>query len=108
MDFRIPLEPIMRFEPELFKDINLIDDELTKINETWCKMVHAVKLHPRHTAKVQAAKELSECHNDIRAHGDRQYAYLTERLELFREKRVTIYNLHLQFKTILDRLSKKE
>ena len=88
----------MRFEPELFKDINLIDDELTKINETWCKMVHAVKLHPRHATKVQATKELSECHADIRDHGDRQYAYLTERLELFRQKRVMIYNLHSQFK----------
>ena len=98
----------MRFEPELFKDINLIDDELTKINETWCEMVHAVKLHPRHATKVQATKELSECHDDIRDHGDRQYAYLTERLELFRQKRVTIYNLHSQFKIILDRLSRKE
>ena len=98
----------MRFKPELFTDINLIDDELTKINETWCEMVHAVKLHPRHATKVQATKELSECHDDIRAHGDRQYAYLTERLELFRQKRVMIYNLHSQFKIILDRLSRKE
>ena len=98
----------MRFKPELFKDINLIDDELTKINDTWCEMVHAVKLHPRHATKVQATKELSECHADIRDHGDRQYAYLTERLELFRQKRVTIYNLHSQFKIILDRLSRKE
>ena len=107
MDFRIPLEPIIHFKPELFKDITLIDDKLTKINETWCEMVHAVKLHPRYATKTQATKELSECHTDIRNHGDRQYAYLTERLELFRQKRVTIFNLHSQLKILLDNLSRK-
>ena len=59
VDFRIPLEPIMHFEPEMFKDIKLIDDELTKINETWCEVVHAANLHPRHATKTQATKKLS-------------------------------------------------
>ena len=43
VDFRIPLEPIMRFKPEMFEDIKLIADELTKINETWCEVVHGTK-----------------------------------------------------------------
>ena len=57
--------------------------------------------------KYKIPRILSECHTDIRNHGDRQYAYLTERLELFRQKRVTIFNLHSQFKMILDNLSRK-
>ena len=86
VDFRIPLETIMRFEPEMFEDIKLIDDELTKINETWCEVVHTTKIH--------ATKKLSECHSDIRNQKDRQYTYLAERMELFRQKRVTIFDLH--------------
>ena len=45
---------------------------------------------------------------DICNHKDRQYAYLAERLELFRQKRVTIFGLHSQFKMILDNLSRKD
>ena len=45
VDFRIPLETVMHFEPEMFEDVKLIDDELTKINETWCEVVHATKIH---------------------------------------------------------------
>ena len=100
VDFRIPLEPIMHFEPEMFEDIKLIDDELTKINETWCKVVHATKIH--------ATKKLSECHAGIRNQKDRQYTYLAERMELFRQKRVTIFDLHSQFKMILENLSRKD
>ena len=100
VDFRIPLETIMCFEPEMFEDIKLIDDELTKINETWCEVVHATKIH--------ASKKLSECHSDIRNQKDRQYTYLAERMELFRQKRVTIFDLHSQFKMILDNLSRKD
>ena len=40
VDFRILLETIMHFEHEMFEDVKLIDDELIKINETWCKVVH--------------------------------------------------------------------
>ena len=100
VDFRIPLEPIMHFKPEMFEDIKLIDDELTKINETWCEVVHATKIH--------ATKKLSECHADIRNQKDRQYTYLAERMELFRQKRVTIFDLHSQLKMILDNLSRKD
>ena len=108
VDFRIPLEPIMRFEPEMFEDIKLIDDELTKINETWCEVVHATKIHPIHATEIHSTKKLSECHADIRNHKDRQYTYLAERMELFRQKRVTIFDLHSQFKMILDNLSRKD
>ena len=85
----------MRFEPEMFEDVKLIDDELIKINETWCEVVHATK-------------KLSECHSDIRKQKDEKYTYLAERMELFRQKRITIFDLHLQFKTILDNLSRKD
>ena len=95
VDFRIPLETIMRFEHEMFEDVKLIDDELIKINETWCKVVHA-------------NTELAECHSDIRKRKDEKYTYLAERMELFRQKRITIFDLHVQFKTILDNLSRKD
>ena len=39
---------------------------------------------------------------------DRQYTYLAERMELFRQKIITIFDLHLQFKMILDNLSRKD
>ena len=108
VDFRIPLEPIMCFEPALFEDIKLIDDELTKINETWCEVVYATKIHPIHATKTRPLKKLSECRAVIHNHKDRQYTYLAERMELFRQKRVTILDLHSQFKTILDNLSRKD
>ena len=108
VDFRIPLEPIMCFEPEMFEDIKLIDDELTKINETWCEVVHATKIQPIHAPKVAATKKQSECHSDIRQQKDVQYTYLAERMELFRQKRITIFDLHSQFKMILDSLSRKD
>ena len=99
VDFRIPLETVMRFKSEMFGDIKLIDDDLTKINETWCEVVHATKIH--------ATKKLSECHSDICQQKDRQYTYLAERMELFKQKRITIFDLHSQFKMILDNLSRK-
>ena len=95
VDFRIPLETIMRFEPEMFEDVKLIDDKLIKINETWCEVVHATK-------------KLAECHSDICKQKDEKYTYLAERMELFRQKRIAIFDLHLQFKTILDNLSRKD
>ena len=85
----------MRFKPEMFEDVKLIDDELIKINETWCEVVHATK-------------KLSECHSDICKQKDEKYTYLAERMELFRQKRITIFDLHLQFKMILDNLSRKD
>ena len=108
VDFRIPLDSIMHLEPEMFEDIKLINDELIKINETWCKVLHVIKTHPRHTTEVHSAEQLSECRADICNHKDRQYAYLAERLGLFRQKRVTIFDLHSQFKILLDNLSRKD
>ena len=95
VDFRIPLETIMHFEPEMFENVKWIDDELTKINETWCEVVHA-------------NKKLAECHSDIHQQKDEKYTYLAQRIELFRQKRITIFDLHEQFKTILDNLSRKD
>ena len=95
VDFRIPLETIMHFEPEMFEDVKLIDDELIKINETWCTVVHA-------------NKKLAECHSDIHKQKDEKYTYLAERMELFRQKRITIFDLHVQFKMILDNLPRKD
>ena len=43
VDFRIPLEKIINIEHEIFEDVKLIDDELTKINKSWCKTVHPDK-----------------------------------------------------------------
>ena len=40
MNFKIPLEKIINIEHEMFEDVKLIDDELTKINKSWCKPVH--------------------------------------------------------------------
>ena len=108
VDFRIPLETVMRFKPEMFEDVKLIDNELTKINETWCKVVHATKMHPIHATEIHATKKLSECHSDIRQRKDRQYTYLAERMELFRQKRIMIFDLHSQFEMILDNLYRKD
>ena len=71
----------MHFEPEMFEDVKLIDDELIKINETWCEVVHATK-------------KLSECHSDIRKQKDEKYTYLAERMELFRQKRILRYLIY--------------
>ena len=95
VDFRIPLETIICFEHEMFEDVKLIDDKLIKINETWCKVEHA-------------NKELAECHSDIHKQKDEKYTYLAERMELFRQKRITIFDLHVQFKMILDNLPRKD
>ena len=62
VDFRIPLETIMCFGPEMFEDVKWIDDELTKINETWCEVVHA-------------DKKLAECHSDTCQQKDEKYTY---------------------------------
>ena len=85
----------MHFGPEIFEDVKWIDDELTKINETWCEVVHATK-------------KLAECHSDTHQQKDEKYTSLAERVELFRQKRITLFDLHEQFKTILDNLSRKD
>ena len=53
-------------------------------------------------------RKLSEWHSDIHQQKDRQYTYLAERMELFRHKRITIFDLHLQFKMIMDNLSRQD
>ena len=55
-----------------------------------------------------ANKKLAECHSDIRKQKDEKYTYLAEIMELFRQKRITIFDLHIQFKMILDNLSRKD
>ena len=43
VDFGIPLEKLIHVKHEMFKDVQLIGDELIKINESWCKVVHPDK-----------------------------------------------------------------
>ena len=95
MDFKIPLEKIINIEHEMFEDVKLIDDELTKINESWCKTVHP-------------DKKLSECISNIVKRKGEGYSYLAERMELFRQKKITLFNLHENFENTMDNLAKKD
>ena len=88
VDFRIPLEKIINIEHEMFEDVQLIGDELIKINESWCEVVHS-------------DKKASDCIADIHNQKDEGYTYMSERMELFRQKRMTLFNSHEKFKNIL-------
>ena len=37
VDFKFPLEKIINIKHEMFEDVKLIDDELIKINDSWCE-----------------------------------------------------------------------
>ena len=95
MDFGIPLEKIINIEHEMFKDVQLIGDELIKINESWCEVIHP-------------DKKASDCITDIHKQKDEGYTYMSERMELFRQKRIMLFNSHKKFKNILDSLSRKD
>ena len=49
----------------MFEDVKLINDELTRINDTWCEVVHT-------------KKKLNECNSDIHNKKDEGHIYLTE------------------------------
>ena len=95
VDFRIPLEKIINIEHEMFEDVQLIGDELIKINDSWCEVVHP-------------DKRASDCTADICKQKDEGYTYMSERMELFRQKRIMLFNSHENFKNILDSLSRKD
>ena len=95
VDFRIPLEKIINIEHEMFEDVQLIDDELIKINESWCEVVHS-------------DKKVGNCIADIHKQKDEDYTYLSERMELFRQKRVTLFSFQKKLKSVLDSLSRKD
>ena len=79
----------------MFEDVQLIDDELIKINESWCEVVHS-------------DQKVSDCITDIHKQKDEGYTYLSERMELFRQKRVMLFNFHEKLKSVLDSLSRKD
>ena len=79
----------------MFEDVKLIDDELTKINNSWCETVHP-------------DKKFSECVSNIGKRKDEGYSYLAERMELFRQKKITLFNLHEKFENTMDNLAKKD
>ena len=84
MNFKFPLEKIISIEHEMFEDVKLIDDEQIKINNSWCKTVHSDMKHSKcifHNVKGE----------------DEGYTYLAERMELFRQKKTTLLDLHAKF-----------
>ena len=74
MDFKFLLEKILSIEYEIFGDVKLIDDELTKINSSWCETVHSDMRH-------------SDCYFHIVKGEDEGYNYLAERMGLFTQKK---------------------
>ena len=75
VDFRIPLEKLIHVEHEMFEDVQLIGDELIKINESWCKVVHP-------------NKKANDCITDILKQKDEGYTHMSERMELFGQKKI--------------------
>ena len=95
MDFEIPLEKIINIEHEMFEDVKLIDDKLTKINKSWCETVHP-------------DKKFSECISNIVKRKDEGYSYLAERMKPFRQKKITLFNLLEKFENTMDNLAEKD
>ena len=79
----------------MFEDVKLIDDELTKINKSWCETVHP-------------DQNYNECISNIVTGKDEGYSYLAERMELFRQKKFTLFDLHEKFKNTMNNLAKKD
>ena len=95
MDFKFLLEKILSIEYEIFGDVKLIDDELTKINSSWCETVHSDMRH-------------SDCYFHIVKGEDEGYNYLPERMGLFTQKKATPFDLHIKFKNTMDILAEKD
>ena len=85
VDFKFPLEKILSIEYEVFEDMKLIDDELTKINSSWHETVHSDMKH-------------SDYYFHIVKGEDEGYNYLAERMGLFTQKKATLFDLHTKFK----------
>ena len=82
MDFRIPLEKIINIEHEMFEDVKLIDDKLTKINKSWCETVHP-------------DQNYNECISNIVREKDEGYFYLAERRSCL-DKRNLYYLIYMK------------
>ena len=95
VEFRIPLEKIINIEHEMFEGVKLIDDELTKINKSWCETVHP-------------DQNYKECISNIVKEKDEGYSYLAERMELFRQKKFMLFDLHEKFKNTMNNLAAKD
>ena len=79
----------------MFEDVKLIDDELIKINNSWCETVHS-------------GMKASECIFHIVKGEDEGYTYLAERMELFRQKKTTLLDLHAKFENTMENLAEKD
>ena len=95
VDFKFPLEKILSIEYDIFEDVKLIDDELTKINSSWCEAVHFDMKH-------------NNCFFHIVKGEDEGNNYLAERMGLFTQKKATLFDLHTKFKNIMDILAEKD
>ena len=79
----------------MFEEVNLIEDELLNINSSWCETVHS-------NVKV------SKCLFKIVKGEDKGHSYLAERMELFRQKRATLFSLHVKFRNTMNGLAEKD
>ena len=95
MDFKFPLEKIINIEHDMFEEVKLIDDELIKINDSWCETVHS-------------GMKPSKCTLQIVKGEDESYTYLAERIELFRQKKAILLDLHTKFENTMDNLAEKD
>ena len=95
MDFKFPLEKIINIEHEIFEDVKLIDDELNKINNSWCNTVHS-------------GMKPSKCISHIVKGEDEGYTYLAERMGLFRQKKAILLDLYAKFENTMDNLAEKD
>ena len=94
VDFTFLLEKIPSIEYEIFEDMKLIGDELTKINSSWCETVHSDMKH-------------SDCYFHIVKGEDEGYNYFAERMGLFTQKKATLIDLHTKFKNTMEILAEK-
>ena len=95
MDFRIQLQKIINIKHEISEDVKLVDDELTKINKSWCETVHP-------------DQNYKECISNIVEGKDEGYSYLAERMGLFRQKKFILFALHEKFGNTMKNLAEKD
>ena len=65
----------------MFEDVQSIGDELIKINESWCEVVHP-------------DKKAIDCITDILKQKDKGYAHMSEQMELFGQKKISLFESH--------------
>ena len=95
MELRIPIEKIINIKHEIFEDVKLVDDELTKINKSWCETVHP-------------DQNYKKCISNIVEGKDEGYSYLAGRMGLFRQKKFILFALHEKFGNTMKNLAEKD